>query len=83
MTMALHIVNTINVARTYSINLNGFNPVQKTARVTTLTGAPGSQNSSTNPGAIFPSQADISYTRIGNSITFTFAANSFTILRLQ
>jgi len=82
-TIALHVVNTIDVPRTYSINLNGFNPLQKTAHLTTLTGAPGSQNSSTNPHAIVSSQADVPYDRVGNIITFTFAPNSYTILRLQ
>jgi alpha-L-arabinofuranosidase len=82
-TLALNVVNTIDVPRTYSINLNGFNPLQKTAHLTTLTGAPGSQNSSTNPHAIVSSQADVPYDRVGNIITFTFAPNSYTILRLQ
>ena len=82
-TIALHVVNTIDVPRTYSINLNGFNPLQTTTRVTTLAGAPDGQNSSTNPNAIVPLQADVPYNRVGNTITFTFAPNSFTILRLQ
>jgi len=82
-TLALHVVNTIDVARTYTIHLSGFDPLRSTAHVTTLSGPQSGRNTSANPNAIVPSEADVLYSRVGNTITFTFAPNSFTILRFQ
>jgi Ricin-type beta-trefoil lectin domain-like/Alpha-L-arabinofuranosidase 1 domain/Alpha-L-arabinofuranosidase C-terminal domain len=82
-TIALHVVNTLDVARTYAINLIGFEPVMPTAHVTTLAGPLYGRNTSANPNAIVPSEADVPYLRVGNSMTFTFAPSSFTIVKLQ
>jgi len=82
-TLALHVVNTIDVFRTYEFRLNGFEPRHPSAHVTTLAGARGARNTSSNPYAIAPWEADIPYKRVGNTITLTFAPNSFTIVKLQ
>lgn len=81
--LVLQVVNTIDVARTYQIDLRGFEPRQTTARVTTLAGPRRSFNSAVNPHAVTPAQVDHPYQRVGNSLTFTFLPNSFTILRLH
>jgi hypothetical protein len=82
-TLDLHVVNTINVPRTYTFHLHGFDPRLPYARVTTLSGAPSASNSAANPYAVVPSAADVFYARVDNSITLTFAPSSFAIVRLQ
>jgi hypothetical protein len=81
--LLLHVVNTIDVPRTYKFDLHGFDPRRTSAHVTTLAGARGARNSSTNPHAVVPWEAEVPYSRFGNTITLTFAPSSFTIVRLR
>jgi alpha-L-arabinofuranosidase len=82
-TLALHVVNTIDVARTYAFNLRGFHPQRNRAHVTTLAGARDARNSPAHLDAVAPSEADVPLDRFGDAVMFTFAPNSFTIVRLQ
>lgn len=82
-TLDLHVVNTIAVPRTYTFHLQGFDPRLPYAHVTTLSGASGARNSAAHPHAIAPSETVVIYARSGNSLTFTFAPSSFTIVRLR
>jgi hypothetical protein len=81
--IALHVVNSIDVFRTYAFHLIGFDPQRPTAHVETLAGHQSATNSSVTPFALVPSEADVTYNRVGNIITLTFPPNSFAIVRLQ
>jgi hypothetical protein len=82
-TLVLKVVNLTGSARTVSISIAGFSPTLPTAHVTKLTGALTAVNTSSNPNNIVPVESDWTHNIANGVITYTFEANSFTILKLQ
>ena len=83
-TLTLHVVNTIDVPRTYAFDVNGFDPQPTVlAQVTTLAGQRHDRNSAAHPNTIMPVRTDVSYRREGNALVFTFPPTSFTVVRMR
>ncbi|MFD2873197.1 alpha-L-arabinofuranosidase C-terminal domain-containing protein [Mucilaginibacter ximonensis] len=79
-TLVLHAVNTKGKAVTTKVDLKGFAGAGK-VKVYTLKGDLKAENTPEHPTAISTKETIIPCS--GNSLTYTFAANSYTILRFE
>ncbi|WP_214073810.1 alpha-L-arabinofuranosidase C-terminal domain-containing protein [Mucilaginibacter sp. dw_454] len=78
--LVLHVVNTKSAAVATTISLSGFTgngPV----KVYSLAGDPKAENTPLHPTAVSTKESSIP--RSGNTISYTFPGNSYTILRLK
>jgi hypothetical protein len=82
--MTLEVINMSASTQAPTISLVGnFTPATRTMQVSQLNGNRGDQNDASNVNLIAPKQVSVSYTLNGNSFSYPFPPNSFTILRLQ
>jgi len=81
--LLLEVVNASDSAQTPVIHLIGFQPTANTMQATTLTGNRGDTNQAGNVNLVRPQQSNPQLKLNGASFTYPFAANSFTLLRLQ
>jgi alpha-L-arabinofuranosidase len=77
--LVLHVVNTKGTEVSTKVDLKGFAGAGK-VKVYTLEGAPKAENTPGHPADIATKETTIP--RSGNSLNYTFPANSYTILRL-
>lgn len=76
--LVLHVVNTKGDAVVTSVNLSSFSG-KGLVKVYTLAGHPKDENTPEHPTAISTKETTIP--RSGNTLSYTFPANSYTILR--
>ena len=76
----LKVVNNKGTSESVNITLSGAGKVNPVGHLTTLTGAPDAENSIANPTKIVPSTG--TYVA-GSSFTYTFPANSVSVLRIE
>lgn len=77
--LVLHVVNTKSTATATKVDLKGFTGTGQ-VKVYTLKGDPKSENTPEHPTDISTKETTIP--RSGNTLNYTFPANSYTILRL-
>lgn len=81
--LQLQVVNYSGSDAPVDIDLGGFQPQQPAAAIEQLTGAPDAVNTAARPSAIVPAQGELPLVPGAGTVTYTFPAHSFTILRLQ
>jgi alpha-L-arabinofuranosidase len=81
--LTLEVVNMSTSTQAPTISLTGFVPATTTMPVTQLSGNRTDQNDASSMSAVVPQQSSTTVTLNGSAFTYSFAPNSFTILRLQ
>ncbi|HVJ19306.1 MAG TPA: hypothetical protein VM686_27995 [Polyangiaceae bacterium] len=79
----LEVVNSSDAAQTPTITLNGYSPTTSTAQVSELGGARTDQNDASDVNQVTPEESSASIALADGAFSATFAANSFTVLRLE
>jgi alpha-L-arabinofuranosidase len=79
--LILKVVNAGTNAVKVKLQFAGAKRITAPVAVTTLAGAPGGENSFSNPGMIVPRETQLK--RSAPNFNYSFPANSFTILRLK
>ena len=79
-TLVLHVVNTGSAVQSASLALTGFAGCRPTAQVWTLSAPPQAVNAPASPEAVRVQESTLQ--TAGTAFNYTFAANSYTILRL-
>jgi hypothetical protein len=82
-TLVLKVVNPSDTALTTQIHLSGFVPGKPMAQVTELSGALNATNSAAQPGTIVPRTQEWKHDIKDGNSSYTFAARSVTVLRLE
>jgi alpha-L-arabinofuranosidase len=78
--LVLHVVNTKATTNNASIELNGFTGRKAEAKISTLAGDPKIENTPQQPALI--STKETTAQLPGNTVSYSFPANSYTIIRL-
>jgi alpha-L-arabinofuranosidase len=81
--LLLEVVNASGSAQTPTITLVGYRPASGTVQVTSLAGNRGDSNEAANVTLVRPQQTSAPLQMNGATFRPSFAANSFTLLRLQ
>jgi alpha-L-arabinofuranosidase len=81
--LTLQVVNISGSSQTPAISLTGYLPTSGNMQVTQLSGGRNDQNNAGNVNQVVPQRFSTSYALSGNVLTYTFPANSFTVLRLR
>ena len=76
--LTLRLVNTLPVARRYTVQLNGFTRHRTPIAVTTLTGSPSAVNTATNPQFVVPVRSELSARATQTTFIVTLPPNSYT-----
>ena len=80
-TLVLQVVNVSEQPTTATINLAGFIPSLSVAKVETLAGSLDARNTADQPQIIKPSSIEWKHGLKDGGTTYTFSANSFTIIK--
>jgi hypothetical protein len=82
-TLVLQVVNLNDRPTTATVHLEGFVPRRPKARAQTLTGALDAQNTSDNPQLVMPSSTEWQHGLQQGRTTYTFPADSLTVIRFN
>ena len=82
-TVVLQVVNVSEQPTTATINLAGFIPSLSVAEVETLAGPLDARNTADQPEIIKPSSIEWRHGLINGITTYTFSANSFTVIKFK
>jgi alpha-L-arabinofuranosidase len=81
--LLLEVVNSSGSAQAPRIALRGFTPKSTQAQVSVLSGARGDRNDAAQVEQITPQSSSPTVTVTDGSFSYSFAPNSFTVLRLE
>jgi alpha-L-arabinofuranosidase len=82
-TLLLEVVNRSDSAQAPTIDLVGYTPASSTIEVTSLSGNRGDTNQAGNVNFTHPQHGTAPLNLNGKTFPYSFAANSFTVLKLQ
>ncbi len=82
-TLVFQVVNWDDSPRTARIEVEGFAPSKPLAEAEELAGAPDARNTAEEPNRIVPKRSEWRHHWSEGATHYTFAPNSYTILRLE
>jgi Alpha-L-arabinofuranosidase C-terminal domain/3-keto-disaccharide hydrolase/Alpha-L-arabinofuranosidase 1 domain len=82
-TLQLQVVNFGDVDVPVAVDVHGFRGASGTASAEVLSGAPDAVNTASQPGLVAPRREQVKLPPDAESLSHTFSAHSFTILRLR